>query len=158
MLPMQSSNVGECSSAFPYPTPGGTCQTELESILLQKNCDSEGVPLVLRDEESTARDLISSLEILGLSDECREAVTPFLCLYLFGLCDSSGVSLQPTSGQCVDVRDRVCRTEWDTALSLGVDLPDCESFPSEQASCPDQSGSDSVNGKFFSYPRLAAFY
>ena len=98
---------------------------------------------MLRDEESTARDLIFRLEFLRPSDECKEAVTPFLCLDLFGLCDSSGVSLQPTSGQCEDVRDRACRTEWATALSLGVDLPDCESFPSEQASCPDRSGSGS---------------
>ena len=36
--------------------------------------------------------------------------------------------------------------EWATALTLGVDLPDCESFPSEQASCPDQSGSGSGSG------------
>ena len=107
------------------------------------SCDSEGGPLVLRDEESTARDLIPSLEFLRPSDECREAVTPFLCLDLFGLCDSSGVSLQPTSGQCEDVRDRVCRTEWATALSLGVDLPDCESFPSEQASCQSQRSNGS---------------
>ena len=107
------------------------------------NCDSERIPLVLRDEESTARGLISSLEFLGPSDECRGAVTPFLCLSLFGLCDSSGVSLQPTSGQCEEIRDRVCRTEWATALSFGADIPDCGKFPSEQASCLDQSGSGS---------------
>jgi hypothetical protein len=135
-----------CSSSIPYPTRGGICESVLEDILFSMNCDSEGTPLVLRDEESTARELISALEILRPSPECREAVTPFLCQFLFGLCDSSGVSLQPTSGQCEDLRDRVCRTEWSTALMFGVDLPDCEDFPSEQASCPEQSGSGSGSG------------
>jgi hypothetical protein len=117
------------------------------------NCDSEGTPLVLRDEESTARELISALEILRPSPECREAVTPFLCQFLFGLCDSSGVSLQPTSGQCENLRDRVCRTEWATALASRVELPDCENFSAEQVSCPEQSkiasgndGSESGSG------------
>ena len=140
---MTSGGAQRCSSAFLYPTPDGICQTELEEVLFSMSCDSERVPLVLRNEESAARGLISSLEFLRPSDECREAVTSFLCLDLFGLCDSSGVSLQPTSGQCEDVRDRACRTEWATALSLGVDLPDCESFPSEQAPCQDQSRSGS---------------
>ncbi len=106
-------------------------------------CDSGGTPLVLRDEESTARQLTAGFSFLNPSPECEEEVVPFLCLFLFGLCDSSGVSLQPTSGQCEHLRDGVCSTEWSTALSIGVDLPDCNSFPAEQASCPDQSGSGS---------------
>ena len=139
-----NTSVG-CSSGTPYPTPGGVCQTALQSVLLSLKCDPTGAPLVLSDQEMTINDYLSNLELILPSVECREAVTPFLCLHLFGLCDSTGVSLQPTSGQCEEIRDRVCRTEWATALSFGVDLPDCESFPSEQASCQDQSGNGTVN-------------
>ena len=111
------------------------------------NCDSGETPLVLRDEESTASQLTNNLGLLNPSPQCEEAVIPFLCLFLFGLCDSSGVSIQPTSGQCEALRDGVCSTEWSTALAFGVDLPDCGIFPLEQASCVElsQNGSGAMN-------------
>ena len=138
-----------CSLAMPYPTTGGVCQVELEDILCSMNCDSGEAPLVLEhDQESTARQLIANLRFLNPSPQCEEAVTPFLCLFLLGLCDSSGVSIEPTSGQCEELRDGVCSTEWSTAQAIGMDLPDCGILPTEQSTCQplDISGSGS-NGE-----------
>ena len=129
----------ECSSAFPYPTESGLCQAILDEVLLSMNCDSEGSPLVLNDEEVNARVLIPALK-RSPNSECTEAALPLLCMDLFGLCDSSGVSIQPTSSQCKNVRDNVCRLEWEAALALGFDLPDCENFPGEQEACPKADG------------------
>ena len=136
------SIIGACSSSQPY---AGICQTPLTSILLSMNCvpDREGSILVLQNEESTASELISGLEVLKPSDACRKAVVPFFCLYLFGLCDESGVSIQPTSGRCEEIRDVLCSREWATALSFGFSLPDCNIFPDESASCSAQTGNSS---------------
>ena len=125
---------------MPYPTEGGLCQSVLEDTLLSMNCDIEDSPLVLRDAETNARLLIPAVG-QSPSPECRAAAIPFLCLHLFGLCDGSGVSIQPTSGQCRNIRDDLCRVEWQAAMSFGFDLPDCDSLPNQQASCVEGSGS-----------------
>ena len=118
----------------PYPTEGGLCQDALQNALFSLECDMGESPLVLRgDQETNARQQIPLLD--QSSPECREAVIPLLCWHLFGLCNSSGVSIQPTSGQCKEVRDTLCSTEWQAATAFGLDLPDCDSFPEEQALC-----------------------
>ena len=117
---------------------GGMCQSALEDVLLSMNSDARESHLVLRNEETNARLLISALNQIS-SPECRVAAIPFLCMHLFGLCDSSGVSIQPTSGQCRNIRDNICRVEWQTAVAYGLDFPDCNSFPEEQASCHARS-------------------
>ena len=127
----------ECVSAVPYPTQGGVCQDVLEDISVE--CDIGEMPLVLRDNEATARLLIPAL-MQSPSSECVSAAVPLLCLHLFGLCGSSGVSIQPTSGQCRNVRDNLCSAEWQVAVMSGFDLPDCEIFPEEQVSCPGSDG------------------
>ena len=90
---------------------------------------------MLRDEETRASQLLPLLNFLNPSAACSEAVVPFLCVFLFGLCDSSGVSIQPTSTQCEQIRDVLCPDEWMVASQFDdVELPDCNSFPAEQAS------------------------
>ena len=115
------------------------------------NCDTDigGSILVQQNDESTASQILLGLDnFIKLSPECRELVVPFLCLYLFGLCDMSGIFIQPTIGQCEEIRDVVCRTEWATALRFSIDLPDCEIFPMESPSCPVLNGSV-TNGKIW---------
>ena len=140
-----NGSIVACSSSQPYTVTNGICQTPLTSILLSMNCvlDREGNILVLQNEESTASELISGLEFLQPSDACRKAVVPFFCLYLFGLCDESGVSIQPTSGQCKEIRDVLCSREWATAVSFEFPLPDCNIFPDESAACSAQAGNSS---------------
>ena len=141
------TTTSACSSAVPYPTEDGLCQSVLEDTLLSMNCDTEESPLVLHDDETNARLLIPAVG-RSPSPECRAAAVPLLCLHLFGLCDSSGVSIQPTSGQCRNVRDNLCRVEWQAAMGFGFDLPDCDSFPDEQTSCPESNkGSGSHSEK-----------
>ena len=131
----------ECLSAAPYGM-NGICHSALSNNLLSKKC-TPGDVRVLQNAESIASDLLSRLDFLNPSDDCRRAVVPFLCLYLFGLCDKSGVSVQPTSSRCVEIRDRLCPTQWALAVQLGADLPECGSFPMESPSCRVQSGNDS---------------
>ena len=103
---------------------------------------------MLRDQEMNARLLVPALN-QSPSPECQAAAIPLLCLHLFGLCDSSGVSLQPTSGQCRRVRDELCIAEWQTALMFGLDLPNCDSFPDEPVSCSERDdGGLGRPGKF----------
>ena len=66
---------------------------------------------------------------------------PFLCLYLFGSCDSNNQSHQVTQADCERLRDDVCAREWAQAeMILGRDaLPQCGDFPSqEEEFCPSK--------------------
>ncbi len=82
--------------------------------------------------ESNARALIASLPLLQPSQECEEAVVPFLCLYLFRLCGMNGSIHQPSSQQCSDVSANICASEWQTAALIGREsLPDCISLPDD---------------------------
>ena len=125
------------------------CENSLVNILSSMNCDpdlGERI-LVQQNDESTASQILFGLDnFIKPSPECRELVVPFLCLYQFGLCDTSGIFIQPTIGQCEEIRDVVCRTEWATFQGFGVDLPDCEIFPTGSPSCSVLNGSV-TNGK-----------
>ena len=99
-----------------------------------------------RNEEEFATQLINGLNFIGASAECKEKAIPFLCLHLFGLCVESGVSIQPTAGQCEEIRDITCQEEWGIIEQLDVDLPDCEMFPTDASSCVALNGSNSTNG------------
>ena len=72
------------------------------------------------------------VHIAESSPECEEAVLPFLCLYLFGLCDSNETLYQPSSVDCVTISTVVCAREWIAATNiLGQDaLPQCGLLPS----------------------------
>ena len=138
----------ECSSAVPYPAEGGVCQSSLRETLMSANCKTGESLLVLRDDEMNAGLLIPAL-MRSPSPECRAAAIPLLCIYLFGLCSSSGVSIQPTSGQCRTIKDDLCSKEWAAALGFGLDLPNCDGFPEEQASCLESdNGSENISESF----------
>ena len=78
-----------------------------------------------------------SSPLISASPECEEAVLPFLCLYLFGLCDSNGTLYQPSSGDCVTISTVVCEREWIAATTiLGPEvLPQCELLPAATIEC-----------------------
>lgn len=143
-----ASNVSEtaCQSATSYGA-SGVCHTHLSDALLDLNCDPTEAPLVLRDSESRARELLGLLGLVQTSQECRQELEPLLCVYLFGLCGDSGLLIQPTRDQCLLVRDQLCAREWELASSIpDLDIPDCSTFPTEQVSClalTTESGSGS---------------
>ena len=127
-----------CSAPLKYDKINGICLRELANILASSNClpDLEGNVLVVRNEEATATQLMNGLTSIGASVECRRKAVPFLCQHLFGLCSESGVSIQPTSSQCEEIRDTACLQEWITIEGFGMELPDCAKFPPEASSCP----------------------
>ena len=126
------------------------CHSELANILTSLQCDPGERLMVLDidDAQSNARQLLGGLALLSriLSEPnlaCQEAAPSFLCLYFFGLCDSSGMHIQPTFNECSRIKD-VCREELILVRdNFDLELPDCSSFPMEQASCPVQSASGS---------------
>ena len=127
------------------PYMGDVCKDALQS---QQDClpDRLGssdiyIPLLggenQKDLEVQARLLLNGLSIIGASPECEKAVLPFLCLYVFRLCDSDGTLYQPSSMDCLTISTGVCEREWMEAVNLlgpGV-LPQCESLPSTSLVC-----------------------
>jgi len=80
-----------CSSGVVYTQ--SACREDLLSLqgCLPDRLDSRDVYISATDQkavEAQVNILLSYLESLNPSPECRAAVQPFLCLYLFGLCDS----------------------------------------------------------------------
>ena len=65
-------------------------------------------------------------------DGCKQAVVPFLCQYLFPLCNvtnntSQGDLIVPSQEECNNLREKTCEAEWQVAKILGYGhlLPDC---------------------------------
>lgn len=114
------------------------CWEELRNTLLSRNCTAGASISVINSAEASFKNMLGKLSLLGPSKSCQEAAMPFLCLYLFGgVCTggSESVLLQPTSSQCSELRDDVCKQEWEIALTFDVRLPDCETFPNKSTSC-----------------------
>ena len=136
-----SSRVGTgCQSmtcAAPVAYMESVCQEELKSIkdCLFSNGGGDSVhPLVATDSNlESARTILSYIndDSSGLvSPACAAEVKPFLCLYFFGLCDTTeGVSYQPSASHCRDLRDSVCASEWEAVTILGQFRPDIPTLP-----------------------------
>lgn len=64
---------------------------------------------------------------------CQDKLIPFLCLYFFNLCNKeTGTLLKPSSQQCVELRDKVCATNWKRAMKIDQFahlIPNCDSLP-----------------------------
>eukprot|EP00731_Ephydatia_muelleri_P026479 Em0018g579a len=81
--------------------------------------------------ENTAQLIINGLSLLGTTETCRSSFIPFLCLYLFPLCDENGTVSRPSRDQCIEVSTVACKDEWQNALSIPYvkqQLPVCESL------------------------------
>ena len=86
--------------------------------------------------ERNAQMLVDGLSLIS-SPECSEAVTPFLCLYIFTLCDSDNRLHTILRGDCLELRDTVCVDEWSQAVGIlgtGV-LPVCEELLEIEDEC-----------------------
>ena len=94
----------------------------------------------LIDQEAGERDamkLVNGLSFLNSSPQCREAIMPFLCLYIFTLCDSSNNLRTTLREDCLELRDNICAEEWSQAVGFlgpGV-LPLCEDLPDITDEC-----------------------
>ena len=89
------------------------------------------------EAEATANFLLLSLPLLSPSPECEAAIRPFVCLYLFGSCDSNSQRHQVTQTNCERLRDDICAQEWMQAehlLGQGV-LPNCDDLLRQEEEC-----------------------
>ena len=128
---------------------GTQCLQSLRNCLPGKQNTSEIFISNRIDDQSTLEDnignLLYSLDLLiRPSDECGRRVVPFLCLYTFGLCDENGMDHRPKATECSDIRDNVCKSEWQNANSLlessGMPtLPDCFTFSDDGLVCSSDS-------------------
>ena len=87
--------------------------------------------------EVRAELLLAGLQHLSPSLECVTAIKPFICLYLFGLCDASNQLRQVSWADCERIRDELCVEQWKAAttfLEEGV-LPDCSTFEDHDIQC-----------------------
>ena len=96
--------------------------------------------------ESDTMRLVNSLPLLNPSQECTEAIKPFLCLYTFNLCDSSNTLHTILRQDCLDIRDDVCSREWAVATSLSAGaLPVCEDLPDIIEDCSNMMNTSDLN-------------
>ena len=78
------------------------------------------------------------------SEECRKRLVPFLCLHYFGHCED-GVEYGPNGAECFDIRDNVCKSEWQKGNNLLIShglqpLPDCSIFRENGLVCSTEKG------------------
>ena len=129
----------QCTQVSEYS--GEVCRDELMSLqICFSGVASPPPPLNIpssidqQTEESDAMRLVNSL---NPSQQCSEAIMPFLCLYTFSLCDSSNTLHTILRQDCLDIRDDVCTREWSQAIAFLGDgvLPVCEDLPDVIENC-----------------------
>ena len=104
--------------------------SQSDAVYLPTNTNQE-------EAEATANLLLQGLPLLSPSPECEVAIRPFLCLYLFGSCDSDNQPHQVTQANCERLRDNVCAREFVLAERLvgqGV-LPNCDDLLQQEEEC-----------------------
>ena len=131
----------ECSEQKIYE--GNICSVDLEqwrACFSGLETNFVQVPSHVNQDkaENMARSLLAGLQILSpRGQECVTAIKPFICLYLFGLCDAHNHLHQVSQADCVRIRDELCMEQWKTAtmiLGEGV-LPDCSAFENRETQC-----------------------
>ena len=137
---VSGSNVTDvCSERY----TGQHCLSALKSLQSCLSGEDNATDIFISsniDDQSLSEDKIGSLLFsldlyINPSDECKSRISPFVCLSVFGLCGENG-DYQPTAADCSDIRDNICKSEWQRAnfllKSIGQPpLPDCSSFMSE---------------------------
>ena len=128
---------------------GGECLTKyigmqcLESFQSCSSSEESSLDIFISsyiNNQSAIEELFSGLDTLVQpSKECRIRLVPFLCLYYFGLC-KDGVEYGPNGADCLDIRDNVCKSEWqrenNLLISRGLQpLPDCSIFSENGLVC-----------------------
>ena len=134
-----------CQAPLHYLTTSNICLMEFSIILTSLNCsfNPEGTVFVKENNKTITTQILNKLNLIGTNAECRRKAVPFLCLHLFGLCVESGVSIQPTAGQCKEIRDIICQEEWGIIAS---DIPDCVTFPTASTSSCTQLNDSYTSG------------
>ena len=138
-IQVETTVSNNCTQVSEYS--GEICKDELVSLQM---CFSGvtsplNIPSSIDQQtgESDAMSLVNGLSFLNPSQQCSEAIMPFLCLYTFNLCDSNNTLHTILRQDCLDIRDDICAREWSqgvTFLGDGV-LPVCEDLPDVIENC-----------------------
>ena len=145
----QSSADGLMGTCIPENYTGSVCREVLQTqqgCLPDRNATGNIIiamdpSLSQQDKEEQARQLIAGLPLLDPSPECLEVVVPFLCFYIFPLCDSSGRPYQPSAAECNTLTGGICAQEFETAAAFvtGDQLPQCQLLPETTLECNGKS-------------------
>ena len=131
-----------CSEVQTYS--GEVCRAELTSLQTCFTGVAPSPPLSIpsnidqQSSEINAMLLVNGLSFTNPSQECRDAVLPFLCLALFPLCDSNGNLHSIVREDCVALRDEICVEVWKAAIMFTGEervLPICEELKNTSNAC-----------------------
>ena len=145
MVQSPSGAVVTTSSCLQVETyTGEVCRETLTSLQTCFSGDTSPPPALnipslidQRAGERGATNLVNGLSLLSPSQQCREAIMPFLCLSIFTLCDSSNHLHTILREDCLELRDDICTEEWRQAVAIlgpGI-LPVCEDLPDTAENC-----------------------
>ena len=129
---------------------GGECLTKytgMQCLEFLQNCEESSLDIFISNhinDQSAMEEIVAQI-MFGLdalvqpSKECRKRLVPFLCLHYFGLC-KDGVEYGPNGADCLDIRDNVCKSEWQEGNNLLIShglqpLPDCSTFSESGLVC-----------------------
>ena len=119
---------------------GETCLSVLQQIqaavtvMLDDNTNTTTVYIAYGGMGQTQSEELLKLLMLRLdsnsNQECVDAFFPFMCQYLFPLCNTSGDLLLPSQEECLAISTGVCQVEWDLLSRVAADyLPICADLP-----------------------------
>ncbi len=143
-IPVASEGGVSTNESFCTPVvyTGAVCREHLQA---QQECligvgDSD-IFIPMREPqqelETQAMQLLTGLQLLTPSDNCSEAIVPFICFSIFGICDNSTRELYLPSLEDCNVLMNTCAPEFQRAILLNASfpVPPCESFPNITLIC-----------------------
>ena len=142
---------GECLTKY----TGMQCFEYLQRCSSNEESSSESNIFISSyiNDQSTIEEFFATI-MFGLdnsvqpSKECRKKLFPFLCLHYFGLC-KDGFEYGPNGADCLDIRDNVCKSEWQEGNNLLIShglqpLPDCSIFNDNGLVCNTDIGESAI--------------
>ena len=90
--------------------------------------------------ETQAMQFLADLQLLTPSENCSEAIVPFICFSIFGLCNSCTRELYLPSLKDCNVLMNMCGPEFELAMSLNtifstLQVPRCDLFLNSTLIC-----------------------
>ena len=140
-IPVTSTGGVSTNESFCTPVvyTGAVCREYLQAqqvCLTGVGDDDIFIPMREHQQklETQAMQFLAGLQLLTPSENCSEAIVPFICFSIFGLCDNSTRELYLPSLKDCNVLMNTCAPEFELAMSLmanypTLQVPPCDSFP-----------------------------
>ena len=116
--------------------------TEINTCLSGAHKNSTSINIAANvnqnSNDNIAQLIISGLPLLGATELCKSSFIPFMCLYLFPLCDGDGITYKPSMDQCIEISTVLCKDEWKQAQRIAAvreQLPACHDLPIATSVC-----------------------